>query len=152
MKKTKILFVCLFVCLLGGCGILQPFNKTKRKTKTTEIIKIDTLISIEPSKNIYDSILLEKILNLDTLKISSERFELKIFYDSTKTKENKKGTVKAIYKENKFLYPLVINKKVMTKEKENISSSKIYKITFKNKILILLFFICGFLLYKKFKK
>lgn len=138
----KYLYILFFV-FLSGCGIFAPL----KKTKTTEIktIKLDTVIYIEPSKNIQkDFIKVENFFNGDTLTIETEKIETKVFLNDIKNKVYPNNTIIAVSKEKGFLLPVTINEKIITKSKT--VERKRQKYNFKDYIFFGLFIVFGSLM------
>ena len=108
----KVLNIFSLVCLLfvfSGCCIFRTLKKTKTEITTT--IKLDTVISILPNKEIFNEIPLNKFLNFDTLKIENQRNEILVFLET----RGATPKVKILNKEKAFNQPIHIQKTTTTK-------------------------------------
>lgn len=151
MKTTyKIYILCLFVCLFSGCGILHPLNKTKRKTKT--FINIDTTFAIKGKPVTSNFLPLENILCFDTLKIETDRNEIKVFYSKADSTTNEPEKINITNKEKDIFVPIKAKQKITEVTKENISSTNQNRISFSDKLKILAFGIFSLFMFTLFKK
>ena len=130
----KSLNIFSFVCLLfvfSGCGFFRTLKKTK--IETTTIIKLDTVISILPNKEIFNEIPLNKFLNFDTLKIENQRNEILVFLEAPIDIDARGTTpkVKILNKEKAFDQPIHIQKTTTTKEtvKEKTETTLLKKLS-----------------------
>lgn len=128
LKHFYVLFFLLSFFLLHGCSLKSKITKSQSITKTT--IQIDTIIEIEPKKDLQKDFISQNdlMINLDTLVIDTETTETKVFLN----KRFPKNTIIAETSFKSFSLPIkinetkIINTEIKTKEKTKKSDFEFY--------------------------
>lgn len=143
MKAVKFILISFLIILFSGCGII---NKSKKKIIT--ISEIDTIIKIKPHEETISEINISNLFNNDTLKIETERNEIKVFFEKSDYVLKKKDRVAIVNKEKEISIPIKYKETKITKE--NMIEKQ--KNSFLDNVKIIVFMFCVVLFFVAFVK